>query len=72
MNVPMFNAEEYSEVQRPVTFSDCQVPGPFASWQGWYLANHTPRRHPVCNRKTRHPGPHREYDRNARVRAEWA
>ena len=61
MNVPMFNAEEYSEVQRP-----------FASWQGWYLANHTPRRHPVCNRKTRHPGPHREYDRNARVRAEWA
>jgi hypothetical protein len=70
-NVPLFDAPALSRVLPERTA--CRQSGRRGRWKSWALHAHPylADRAPVCNRKRGHEGPHRTYDANARIHAEW-
>lgn len=72
MNVPLFDPATAVEKKRQLRTLGCDVPGPlYGAWRPWWTADHNIKRRPRCTRTTGHDGPHREYDKKARIRAEW-
>lgn len=64
MDIPMFDAPRDPFAGIKVRGGACGVP--LDAW-----TDKTGRRRPRCNRSLEHPGPHRTYDKKARILAEW-
>jgi hypothetical protein len=71
MDVPMFDLPPTPRQPRPNIM--CGAVGRRAMFLPWAVDRYPSLadRVPVCNRTLGHHGPHRVYDRSARVRAQW-
>lgn len=72
MDAPMFEVSPYARMQLDEDPA-CRSAGRRGRWEQWAL-DARPRLAmlvPACNRMAGHAGPHRYYDRKARVCAEW-
>lgn len=72
MDVPIFDLPA-NLPRKPRRGTACGQAGRRGRWLGWALKAQPAlaERVPVCNRIAGHEGPHRYYDKEARVRAEW-
>ena len=70
MNVPMFDVAPQQPERHDYA---CGAIGPPGGFEGWVLRQQPSLniRRPKCNRMPGHEGPHRVYDRKARIRSEW-
>lgn len=72
MNVPMFEPPPRTR-PKPRGLAACNAATTQGNWSAWVLRDRPALsiRIPVYNRVPGHDGPHRYYDRKARVCAEW-
>ena len=74
-NVPLFDPPppRRRTLHFPRGATVCYQAGQRGRWKQWALHAHPylADRVPVCDRLPGHEGPHRTYDANGRIRAEW-